>query len=320
MHLIINSILNCFLILSLNKRFNFVFFFLYFAIICNLSIAQEQNSENNSQAKRFHINGYIDYLTNSEFNSYKYGTNLEYLFLSKWETNFMFESKFHHRITDSNYNFPTNLYHLDFGLKSHGKNVLIGGEIGSRSDQLFHSTNEINYMGYAFYNVLDNPNHFLFIGVFYERSIQLLGYQISYQVPVPLILYIYQGKNFKFKGLLPFELEWKLSNKLIFFLSSEENIRLTYHFTEEFNLGGELCFVDEDYLIANRGNINDTLYYQGYKAGIRLTYSFISGFFGYGFNYEYYTQHNKIGYFNSFSKTNRKALNDSFQDEFLFIL
>ncbi len=178
---------------------------------------------------------FFDHLPIDGFDSNKYGLSASFTLFEAWNAAFTSSLAGWHRRTDVDVNgyFPKNVYSVNytFGVKS--RKVLINGSIGSTSDKPFHSGDELIYGGLATYNVLNNPRHSLFLGVFFNSRIQIPGVPV---MPLPIALYMYRSKDFVL--VLPFpSVFWKINDSFSLELLTDEQfgqkISFKYHINKK---------------------------------------------------------------------------------------
>lgn len=259
---------------------------LFVIVLLSNSLYSNSEESDDKKKKRFGpppLRMFYEYSPLSDFDTMKYGTNLDLTMFHWLGAKFTSTFKFGHRITDTDYNFPKNIYDLAYSLEVRSKKIWFIGNVFSISDKPFNSFDEMDFNVIAAYNILNKQNEFLFFGLMFP-SFDASWY--NKYIPFPIISYQYFTKDLTLILPIPTIIRWQFDPKWIFnlrYIVTKFHLSLLYRPIKEIRIGPETTFVQEQIYLANRPDADQYLYYQEAKAGIRVGYLFVSSFIGYSF-------------------------------------
>ncbi len=231
---------------------------------------------------------FFNYLPADNFDSKSYGIIGSLTPFTFFKGKMSFDFKWGHRITQTINYFPDHVYQVSFALSFMNPDFMIRAGVSSCSDKPFNSIDETVFTAVAGYNVLNHSEHSLFLGLFYS-SYGISWLPVGYNIPFPLILYIYRSNDFYFMAPLPFMLRWKITEDFSFEASyiSKGKIAFNYRIIGQLVIAAEAYYLNDRIFNANRADNEEYIRYQGGKAGVRISFAFITGFFGYSFANSY---------------------------------
>jgi hypothetical protein len=216
-------------------------------------------------------------------------------------------------LPDSGQAFPESLYNIGFGLNYiHMFDGWTAGgmlNFGSASDRPFNSIRELNLGIGGFVRIPTSATSGWMLGAMYSATGEL-------PFPIPIVAYSWQpSEQFGMNIGLPFSIRWRPIDDWLFDVAYVPvrtiHARATYRVSEDIGLYGGFDWSNDAYLLANRADDKDRLFYYEKTLSLGVRYDFgstiavdLSG--GYAFDRLYFNgqqwsdnQHDRIDVGNS---------------------
>ncbi len=167
---------------------------------------------------------------------------------------------------------PRRIGYLSEMVELRSSRAWMMASLSTRSDKLFSSLNDLEYGGFALYDLLKSEEHSVFVGGFFVSSFAIEGVPST---PLPLVVYQYRSDRFSITGPLPFMFQWQISGALSCsynFDFSKQHAYLRY-LAGPFTVGAEAAYVQEANFLEDREDPEQIRWYENGKLGVRGEYS-----------------------------------------------
>jgi hypothetical protein len=203
-------------------------------------------------------------------------------------------------LPDSHMPFPEELYNVHLGLNyryQFDNGWMAGGgvSVGSASDRLFHSIDEMTLGLNTFLRIPQGEHNAWLFTLSYSANSQL-------PIPIPGVAYVWQpDDSFRVNIGLPFQLFWApvegLTLDCSYMLLTTVHARLTYHPWAGWQVYTAFDWTNEGYFLADRPDTNDRFYYYEKRVTVGVRYApwervRLEAFGGYAFDRFYFQGHN----------------------------
>lgn len=234
-----------------------------------------------------------EYRPADDFESSLYSLSSKYNIVKIKDYNISASLRADYRHTNSSGYFPDDLYKTAFSLRADDKKNWISIGVNSNSDMPYNSLDEASIVASAGRKFSLTEKHALIAGLFYSSQRDVLE-----GVPMPIIMYEYKGEDLFLRGgFLFLSVRWKITEKAsvnaAYFPIRNYNLSVSYKITEGLTASAEVHGKSERYLLEDRINKSEKLFFETNEAGIRLSQRIVKGlvvfgFTGYSFENSYY--------------------------------
>lgn len=176
----------------------------------------------------------------------------------------------HAVLPDSGRLFPDELWSVRFGTTySHrfdnGWTAGAGVSVGSSSDQLFHSTRELEIGANAFLTVPEGEHNAWLFTLMYSPTSELA-------FPLPGVAYLWQPSDrLRINVGLPFQLMYRPLDEVTldfsYMLLRTVHARATYHLAPQLGVFAGYDWSNESYFLAERVDANERFFYYDQRVG-----------------------------------------------------